>query len=655
MPFTLVKKIAHGGMAEVFLAKETKQGSKDFKIWCVKRIISAFNENEEFKRMFVDEYSVTKKFTHPNLIAIKNMIEIGGQDCMVMEYVPGVDIRDILIQCEKSKIRLSIEMCCYLVAEFCLGLDYVHHLKDENSNPLKIVHRDISPQNILVSFDGMVKVIDFGVADNAEKSNLTKPGVVKGKFSYMSPEQVLMKPIDHRTDVFAAGVVLWEMLSMKKLFQGRSEIETLELVKAAKIREDLRKINPLVTNELAEIVHKALAKKIDNRYSGCKEFESALRSYLKTNHPAFTKNELAEFVRKILPEKYEKMKQNLQYTIQFDPHQEKSSTAGSGKNTKSKLASFEQIAKHSSRSKKYTSSKNISKNIDFLEHEINSNKNQFPNSIIADKELLDNKKTFNLKNKFAISQRKPTSNSPDYSINTQFSSSKKDYDESPSSNKKNIFLGLVAVIILIFTLSITYLATNPDILLNANDNQVAIINPTVTLISTPNRVKISINNQALDENYVKTPITINQQKFKTGQNTIVVSRDGFENKTYNFFKEENFNEDKSIDLVLKKAQEMGPLILSLKGTEIKDDLQIGSNSLKIDFAFNENLEVGQVTKKLSRRVNFLVKGKTYEMTIKSQEKQFNCKLTISTKTLITKYIINHDTESCNIIRSIKIR
>lgn len=295
--YILAKKIARGGMAEIYLGKQV--GEDGFQRLCaIKRILPHFSQEAEFIQMFRDEAHICKRLQHANIVRVEGFEEVEGSYAIIMEYVDGADLRTLLHAVEQAKKRMPIAMACFIIAESARGLHYAHTKVDEiTQQALGIVHRDISPQNILVSFEGEVKVTDFGIADAESKLTETRPGIVKGKYSYMSPEQISAKQVDARTDVFALSIVLWEMLSMRRLFQGDNEVDTIQRVKTCKIEPELRQLNQEVDEELDQIVKKGLARDPKKRYRTAIEFEKDLRRFMSRKYPDFTPEDLGSFLK----------------------------------------------------------------------------------------------------------------------------------------------------------------------------------------------------------------------------------------------------------------------------------------------------------------------------------------------------------------------
>ena len=298
--YILSKKIARGGMAEIFLGKQI--GEDGFQRLCaIKRILPHYTNDQEFIQMFRDEAHICKRLQHANIVRVEGFEEVEGSYAIIMEYVDGADLRTLLHAVEQAKRRLPVPMACYIIAESARGLHYAHTKIDEiTQQALGIVHRDISPQNLLVSFEGEIKVTDFGIADAESKLTETRPGIVKGKYSYMSPEQISAKPVDCRTDVFAMTIVLWEMLAMRRLFQGENEVDTIQRVKNCRIDVDIRTINPEVDEELDIILKKGLARDPKKRYRTAADFEKDLRRYMSRRHPDFTPDDLGKFLKETM-------------------------------------------------------------------------------------------------------------------------------------------------------------------------------------------------------------------------------------------------------------------------------------------------------------------------------------------------------------------
>lgn len=308
--YILLEKLASGGMAEIYLAKSIgAQGVNKF--LAVKRILPQFCENPEFKEMFREEAKVSVNLRHSNVVPIFDFGEERSQFYIVMDYVEGRNLRQILNELKKLQIQFSIEQICYIVREAAGGLDHAHRCIDGSTGrPLNIIHRDISPQNIMVSFDGEVKIIDFGIAKAETQLEATKAGTLKGKFGYMSPEQADGQQIDVRTDIFSLGIVLWELLANDRLFTASSEAAILRKIRDCQV-PSIRKINPNVPPELEKIVNKVLAKDPNLRYQTAAALHKDLNRFLNTQFPDFNAQDFAVFIKNAFAQAYQESKRKL--------------------------------------------------------------------------------------------------------------------------------------------------------------------------------------------------------------------------------------------------------------------------------------------------------------------------------------------------------
>jgi serine/threonine protein kinase len=292
-PYRLLERIAAGGMAEVFRAKRT--GVEGFeKVVAVKRILPHLSDNKEFVEMFIDEAKMVAGLSHPNIVQIFDLGKIEATYFIAMEYVHGKDLRTILKQAKERGLRIPLDLSVLVVSKVCSALEYAHRKRDEHGDALKIVHRDISPQNILISFEGEVKLTDFGIAKATSKASSTDRGALRGKLLYMSPEQASGHPMDRRSDVFSLGVVFYEMITDTKPFLGSSEKGILEMVRDCKV-ERPRALNPKIPESLEKVVIKALEKDPERRYQDASEMYRGLERVLRERQPPAS-TELARFM-----------------------------------------------------------------------------------------------------------------------------------------------------------------------------------------------------------------------------------------------------------------------------------------------------------------------------------------------------------------------
>ncbi len=269
--YILLEKVATGGMAELFRAK--KIGIEGFEqILAVKRILPHLSSDEEFVNMFIAEAKLVAQLTHKNIAQIYDFGRIDQNYFIAMEYIRGKDLKAILKKVSLERRKLPAAIAVFIAKEVAAALSYAHIQKDSAGNDLNIIHRDISPQNILVSYEGEVKIVDFGIA-KASAHSKTTTGMLKGKLSYMSPEQAWGRSVDHRSDIFSLGVVLYEMLTGRKLFQGDSEVGTLEMIRKARIEPLPSAVNMDMPSGLEAKVLKALAREASERYQNASDME----------------------------------------------------------------------------------------------------------------------------------------------------------------------------------------------------------------------------------------------------------------------------------------------------------------------------------------------------------------------------------------------
>jgi serine/threonine-protein kinase len=279
--YFLLDHIAQGGMAEIYRARLASVDGAG-RLIVIKRIQAGYGANSEFLQMFKSEIKVTMGFNHPNIVQLYDFGEEQQQPYIAMEFVDGRNLRQFMARFNELKQPFPIELAAYIIEQAAGGLHYAHSFKDKMTGaPLNIVHRDISPQNILISYDGNVKVIDFGIAKANNNSESTRAGVIKGKPSYLSPEQISGEALDGRCDIFALGIVLWELLCGKKLFAGESDLAVLKLIESCTSHvKPPSTINPQVPKELDYIVLRALAKQREKRYQTGEEMQRALHKFI---------------------------------------------------------------------------------------------------------------------------------------------------------------------------------------------------------------------------------------------------------------------------------------------------------------------------------------------------------------------------------------
>ena len=264
--YLILDKIATGGMAELFRAKITSVEGFE-KLIALKKILPNLTQDSNLVNMFIDEAKLAAMLTHQNIVQIYDLGSMEGVYFIAMEYIHGKDLRVLSNKSKEKGLPLPLEYALYITSRICSGLDYSHNLKDFQGNPLKLIHRDISPQNILVTYEGEVKIVDFGIAKVARKTADTREGLIKGKVAYMSPEQAAGKTIDHRSDIFSAGILLYEMITGVRMFEG-ADLNVLDRVRKADFQEAETIVSDLPA-EVSEILRRALAKTPNRRYKSC--------------------------------------------------------------------------------------------------------------------------------------------------------------------------------------------------------------------------------------------------------------------------------------------------------------------------------------------------------------------------------------------------
>jgi serine/threonine-protein kinase len=295
--YTITERLDHGGMAEVFRGvAESMEGFK--KSVAIKRILPNLTKNKKFITMFLDEAKLSLFLQHANIVQVFDISRTPDDAYfLVMEFVDGCNLKSLLERQKQKAKRIEVAHTIYILMECCKALNYAHFLEHpETNDPLGIVHRDISPPNILISKNGEVKLVDFGLAKANTQIESTDEGVVKGKFSYLSPEAASGQEVDHRADVFAVGIILWEMFTGRRLFLGDTDYQTVELVRQARV-PSIAALNPEVEPELEAVVRKSLAKDPNDRYQSAADLGDALAQYLFSRRMKVTARDIAGLVR----------------------------------------------------------------------------------------------------------------------------------------------------------------------------------------------------------------------------------------------------------------------------------------------------------------------------------------------------------------------
>ncbi|HZS35798.1 MAG TPA: protein kinase [Polyangia bacterium] len=295
--YRLLRRLARGGMAEVFLARHVGVEGFERRV-AIKRILPHLSESEEFRDMFLDEARLAAQLTHPNIVHIYDFGKFDDYYFIAMEYVDGIDLGRLIRQAKARPV--PFEFAARILADVCSGLHYAHNVSDGQGRKLNLVHRDVTPQNVLVTYDGVVKLVDFGIAKAAWSAGRTRPGVVKGKFAYMSPEQVQGRTLDGRSDLFSAAICLYELITGVPLYRrddvnaAMREIRDGKPIVPEKFRAD-------VPDALTSILRRALATSRDQRYASAGAMQLDLERFLKESEALGTSQLLGEYVQREVP------------------------------------------------------------------------------------------------------------------------------------------------------------------------------------------------------------------------------------------------------------------------------------------------------------------------------------------------------------------
>ena len=297
--YILLDKLAAGGMAELYRAMIT--GVQGFeKLIAIKKILPHMATEEALVRSFIDEAKLAALLHHQNIVQIYDFGSLGDTYFIAMEYLFGKDCRALLRKVREKNTPLELQHALLIASRICAGLDYAHKLKDFQGKPLHIIHRDISPQNILITYEGDVKIVDFGIAKAESQTTMTQMGMIKGKVAYMSPEQAAGKVIDHRSDIFSCGIILYEMVTGTRMFDGDTmqvlaKVREAEFVRPEEIRSDL-------PEKLLTTLQRALAREPEQRYQTCGDMLTDLEECMQQMGPHPTANALGRYMKSLFAE-----------------------------------------------------------------------------------------------------------------------------------------------------------------------------------------------------------------------------------------------------------------------------------------------------------------------------------------------------------------
>lgn len=295
--YLILDHLVDGGMAKICRARFL--GEQADKLVAIKMVQPQFSKDPNFKTMFMDEIKVAFGLLHPNIAQTYDYGLYREQLYTAMEYIDGANLKQFLDRLKEKGFAFPVDVCVHITGQMCQGLHYAHTFTDKLSGkPQNLVHRDISPHNIMITYDGAVKVIDFGIAKAESNSEATQAGTIKGKLSYLAPEYLDGLTLDHRYDQFAVGITLWELLCSRKLFTASNDLAVLKLIQACKIPPPST-INPNVPKELDAIVLKALSKDRTNRYENMDKFNRELVKFLYAKYPDFNSSDLSAFAKEL--------------------------------------------------------------------------------------------------------------------------------------------------------------------------------------------------------------------------------------------------------------------------------------------------------------------------------------------------------------------
>jgi eukaryotic-like serine/threonine-protein kinase len=293
--YQLLERLAVGGMAELFLAHDRSSARAGDKPVVIKRLLPHMASQSHFKDMFLDEAKLTKRLSHPNIAQTYDFGRFGEQLFIAMEFVDGIDGLALLRECAHRKVRLPPEIAVYATREVLDALDFAHTQLDDKGEPLGVVHRDISPSNVLLARSGDIKLVDFGIARAAQRSHHTKDGTLKGKYGYMSPEQVIDDVVDARSDLFSVGIVLAELLTGRRLFAAPNELDVLLMVRDGRL-DRLDRYGRHIGVDLDRLLRKALRKQRDERFDSAADFRDAIDEWMRLHQHEITGKMIGEMV-----------------------------------------------------------------------------------------------------------------------------------------------------------------------------------------------------------------------------------------------------------------------------------------------------------------------------------------------------------------------
>ena len=311
--YELLTRLGRGGMASVWVAREKAPVSGKQRLVAVKAMLPELARHSDFRAMFLEEGQIVRSIDHPNVVKVHEVSEDRGILYMAMEWVEGDSLRTVIKEAKRRR-AIPAEMAVKIIADTAAGLHAAHELRGWDGELRNIVHCDISPHNILVGLDGQAKLVDFGVANATAHSDIDAGEKIKGKFGYMSPEQASAGKIDRRSDVFALGIVLFELTTGERLFRGDDPAQTLELVKNGRIPAP-KEVYANYPDGLAKVVKRALARNVNERFQTAAEFRDALEQYLKDERIMVSPAGVGQLVKRVLGSRIEQQRQALREAL----------------------------------------------------------------------------------------------------------------------------------------------------------------------------------------------------------------------------------------------------------------------------------------------------------------------------------------------------
>jgi serine/threonine protein kinase len=317
--YVLFHRLAHGGMAEIYLARPRDTSLAKDRLLVIKKILPESSTDPDFVALFKQEVSISLGLTNSNIIKTYDYGLADGEYFLALEYVPGITLFNLLKETSARGQKIPVEHACFIISEVCKALAYTHSFRDPfTGKHFSIIHRDISPQNILVGQIGAVKLFDFGIAKIEDSKGVTKTGLVRGKINYLSPEQAAGKDLDGRSDLFTVGVVLWEALTGARLFQFESSAGSIERVMKQKILPP-SSANRLLPNELDRIALKALTRDRYQRYQLAQDFQRDLHFFLQQRFPGYGPENLAQYIQSIFEKDFSSEEAQIRALMSADP------------------------------------------------------------------------------------------------------------------------------------------------------------------------------------------------------------------------------------------------------------------------------------------------------------------------------------------------